>query len=253
MHDWYQAGYTYQDPSNNDTNIANLQAGKVLAQWLGATIKPGVVDVEWKPRIASNKYDGVAIPMTQKPFIPSTAFTQNVNSVCKASKNPTVAVQVLELMNSDPEFYNLLSIGVEGKHWAWDNQAAKVYKAGPNQADYSPGWGWEVGNALLGYYPAQALADQKIWDQTKQQNDAAPVSVMMGYTFNQEPVKTEYASLVAAITEANRDLGAADTGGRANDVAVSLANLNTKAKAAGLDTVLAEAQKQIDAWAATLK
>ncbi len=253
MHQWYLDGYTTKDPSNNDETIANLQAGKVAAQWLGAAMKPGVVDVEWKPRIAGNLYDGVAISMTNTPFIPGSAFTQNVNSICKASKNPDVAMQVLELMNSDQEFYNLLSIGIEGKHWDWDDKAAQVYKAGDAQADYSPGWGWEVGNMMLGYYPNKALADQKIWEVTKKVNDAAPVSVLMGFTFNQEPVKTEYASVVAAITEADRDLGAADTGGRADNVDAALANLIQKAKDAGLDALIAETQKQVDAWAATQK
>jgi putative aldouronate transport system substrate-binding protein len=253
MHEWYLAGYTYKDPSNNDENIANLQAGKVAAQWLGAVMKPGVVDVEWKPRIAGNNYDGVAISMTPKTFIPGSSFTQNVNSICKASKNPTVALQVLELLNSDAEFYNLIAIGIEGKHWVWDDQSLKVYKAGPNQADYSPGWVWEVGNMLLGYYPNKTLAQLKVWEETKKVNDAAPVSVMMGFAFNPEPVKTEYAAVVAAIKEADRDLGAADTGGRATDTPAALANLIKKAKDAGLDKVMAEAQKQVDAWAATQK
>ena len=94
---WYNYfKYYYKDPSNNDDNIANLKAGKVLAQWLGAAMKPGVVDNEWKPRIAGGKYDGVALSMTAKPFIPGTSFTQNVNSVCKASKNPDMAMKVLE-------------------------------------------------------------------------------------------------------------------------------------------------------------
>ena len=253
MHQWFLAGYTYKDPSNNDDNIANLQAGKVLAQWLGAAMKPGVVDMEWKPRIANNKYDGVAIPMTTTPFIPGTSFTQNVNSICKASKNPTVALQVLELMNTDQEFYNLLAIGIEGKHWVWDDKAAQVIKAGPNQADYTPGWGWEVGNTLLGYYPNKTVADAKIWDVTNKENNTAPVSVMMGFAFNQDPVKTEYASVVAAITEADHDLGAADTGGRADNVDAAIANLVKKSTDAGLAAVIAEAQKQIDAWAATQK
>ena len=253
MHQWYLAGYTTKDPGNNDDTIANLQAGKVAVQWLGADMKPGVADMEWKPRIAGNKYDGAAISMTTSPFIPGSAFTQNVNSICKSSKNPDVALQVLELMNTDQEFYNLLSIGIEGKHWVWDDKAAQVYKAGPNQADYTPGWGWEVGNTLLGYYPNKTLADQKIWDVTKKENDTAPVSVMMGFTFNQEPVKSEYASVTAAITEADRDLGAADTGGRAENVDAALANLIQKSKDAGLDKLIAEAQKQVDAWAATQK
>ncbi len=251
MNQWYKAGYTYTDPVNNDDNIANLQAGKVLAQWLGAAMKPGVADVEWKPRIAGNKYDGIAVSMTTTPFIPSTAFTQNVNSICKSSLHPEVAMQVLELMNSDPDFYNLLSLGIEGKHWVWANQASKVYAAGPNQQDYTPGWGWEVGNTLLGYYPDQAAADAKIWDETQQENNTLPVSVIMGFAFNQDPVKTQYANVVAAITAADVDLGAASTGGRSADVNADLANLLAKAKAAGLDDLIAEAQKQVDAWAAT--
>jgi putative aldouronate transport system substrate-binding protein len=156
-------------------------------------------------------------------------------------------------MNSDADFYNLLSLGIEGKHWQWANQASKVYTAGPNQADYTPGWGWEVGNTLLGYYPDQAAADQKIWDETQQENNTLPVSVIMGFTFNQDPVKTQYANVVAAITAADVDLGAASTGGRSANVDADLANLLAKTKAAGLDDLITEAQKQVDAWAATQK
>ena len=147
----------------------------------------------------------------------------------------------------------MLSIGIEGKYWVWDDKGAQIFKAGPNQADYTPGWGWEVGNTLLGYYPNKTLADQKIWDVTKKQNDSASISVLTGFTFNQEPAKTEYANVVAAITEADRDLGAADTGGRADNVDAAVTNLIQKAKDAGLDVLIAEAQKQIDTWAATQK
>ncbi len=35
-------------------------------------------------------------------------------------------MQVLELINTDAEIYNLLARGIEGTHWVWEDEDNKV-------------------------------------------------------------------------------------------------------------------------------
>jgi putative aldouronate transport system substrate-binding protein len=242
MNDWWKAGYTTKDayPDENEPR-ALVKAGKMGALWLGHSTKPGIVPAEWKPMFAR---EGVAFVMNKPPFSSTQNVLQNLNAICKSSKNPTTAVQVLELMNTDVEVFNLLTNGIEGKHWVWVDKAKKLIGPGPDQANWSPGWGWEVGNQTLGYYTDPAMAADDVWKMILDDNASAPKSVLMGFSFDPDPVKTEIAAVSAIVGE----YGEVNAGHLAPDE--FLTEMVTRMKAAGMDKVMQEMQKQIDAWAA---
>jgi putative aldouronate transport system substrate-binding protein len=85
------------------------------------------------------------------------------------------------------------------------------------------------------------------WEETAQINATAAGSCILGFTFNTEPVSTELANINAIVSER---IGAIITG-QVADVDAAIADMNAALEAAGLSTVLAEMQSQIDAWLAT--
>ncbi|OKP70369.1 hypothetical protein A3842_24710 [Paenibacillus sp. P3E] len=82
---------------------------------------------------------------------------------------------------------------------------------------------WEVGNNALTKVWEGTAPD--IWEQTKECNKSATFSKALGFSFDTSPVKTE----VASVSILDEFLG--------------------KLKSAGLGTIIAEKQKQLNAWA----
>ena len=128
------------------------------------------------------------------------------------------------------------------------DKAAKVIKPGPANKDYNPNTDWEFGNQFLAYYIDPEQAKIKAWDETYKLNNESPVSTAMGFNFNPEPVKTEMANVAAVSKELAEPLmnGLVDP-------ATALPNYQKRLEEAGLQKVLDEAQKQLDAWAKTKK
>ena len=153
-------------------------------------------------------------------------------------------MRVLEALNTNVEAYNTLAKGIEGKHWEWADEANKVIKPGPNNADYNPNTDWEFGNQFLAYYIDAKQAEIKAWEATYQLNTESPPSAAMGFNFNAEPVKTELAN-VSAVTG---ELAGPLTSGLV-DPATALPAYLERLEQAGLQTVIDEAQRQLNEWA----
>ena len=83
-----------------------------------------------------------------------------------------------------------------------------------------------------------------IWDQLKSFNDDATISKAMGFTFNAEPVKTEYAACTAVLEQYRCSL---ESG--AMEPEATLKQFNDALYSAGLQTVIDEKQKQLNEWA----
>lgn len=106
--------------------------------------------------------------------------------------------------------------------------------------------GFALGNMYLTYLHKEEPADK--WEAFKKFNDSAKVSPTFGFNFDVDPVKTE----VAAISAISREFYPAIMTGSV-DPNEYLPKAMEKMKAAGLDKVIAEAQKQFDKWKAEKK
>ncbi|WP_338131381.1 DUF3502 domain-containing protein [Cohnella rhizosphaerae] len=80
----------------------------------------------------------------------------------------------------------------------------------------------------------------------KKNNDNGKASGILGFIFNPEPVKTEIAQVSAIQKESNPIL----TTGSMPDFESYYTDLQKRLDAAGMDKIMAEAQKQFDAWKA---
>jgi putative aldouronate transport system substrate-binding protein len=113
---------------------------------------------------------------------------------------------------------------------------------------YNPGSDWMFGNEQNGYYTDPNSVG--VFANIQQANNTAARSVAFGFTFDPTNVKTEIAQ-TNGIAGTAGSLITAFTQGKLNPNA--LAGYITQLKQAGSDAIIAEAQKQLTAWAASHK
>lgn len=239
MHKWYEAGYIRKDADTVTDYNADEKAGKIFAH-----VKSG------KPGKAAelslqHGFNWLQVELT-KPVSTTREMTGSMQAVSKSSKNPERALSFLELFNTDKQLNNLINFGVENKHYV--KKSDNVIDFAPatekgTKSGYNPQTGWMFGNQFINYlFPTE---DPQKWDKFKQFNSSAKASPLLGFNFNAEPVKTELAAIVNIKKQYFPLL---ETGkGDPNEV---LPQMTSKMKAAGLDKVLAEMQKQVDAFKA---
>ncbi len=151
----------------------------------------------------------------------------------------------IDLLFHDKELKNLLSWGIEGVHYK---------KVGENQIDYADGVTpetsgytgmaqWALGGSqFLDYLWVNESPDK--WEKMQEFNDSAVPTEALGWTFNQESVRTEVAACQTVADEFGEAL---------NSGIIDYDELYPRMKAAyetaGIQKIIAEAQKQLDAFA----
>jgi putative aldouronate transport system substrate-binding protein len=99
------------------------------------------------------------------------------------------------------------------------------------------------GNQFLAYFKeGQSITD---WDDTMALNRNAKPSPALGFAFDSVPVQTELASVSAVVKEYELSLSTGSV-----DPARVLPEFLDKLKGAGSERIIAEVQKQLDAWKA---
>ncbi len=245
MRRWYLAGYLPKEKDPDET--ASWKAGK-YALWTHL-IDPRTW--EWEKR--NKGYEFVGKPLTDPVIMTTASVVATLNGVCATSKNPERAMMYLNLINTDVDLYNLMNYGIEGKHWVWVDKAKKLIgmpegKATWQDTGYYPDTLWLYGSNFLAYYTSAPDAENKLWDQIKEVNNKSTPSQALGFTFDRANVQTEIANVNAAATEFCQPVleGKVDTEG-------NLETCIAKVKEAGVDKIIAEMQKQLDAFKAAKK
>ncbi|MDQ0115165.1 ABC transporter substrate-binding protein [Paenibacillus harenae] len=238
MRKWYQAGYISKDAVTVKESTSDILKGGKGAGNL-ATLKPGFDTQE-------TRLTGKAI--TSVELLPPVAKTSTVTNImwgiAKNSKNPEKAMQFLNLMYTDKDVVNLFDWGIEGKHYVKVSENIIDYPQGVDAASvgYS-GMGWLFGNQFLSYIFKGD--DENLWEKMKEFNNSAIKSKALGFTFDSTPVKTEFAAVSNVLTQYRIALECG-----ALDPDKMLPEFIAKLKDAGIDKIIAEKQKQLDAWAA---
>ncbi|WP_424768186.1 ABC transporter substrate-binding protein [Paenibacillus sp. sgz302251] len=229
---WYQAGYIMPDAATTqEGNNSLVKAGKGFSYL--SNMKPGFEAQEK----TLNGYEMVAARLTN-PISTSDAGTGFMMSIPKNTQDPDRAAQLLNLLYTDKDIANLIANGIEGKHYVdAGNGQIKAPEGGSNYVFNQ----WQVGNNALAKVWEGTAPD--IWEQTKVFNKSATFSKALGFSFDSSPVKTE----VAAVANVNNQYKAGLESGTIDPA--KLDEFISKLKAAGLDKIIAEKQKQLDQWA----
>jgi putative aldouronate transport system substrate-binding protein len=239
---WVDAGFFSSNPPTADEAQANFRAGLYAMDY--HVEKPGN-DVEAQTAYG---WEFESKNLTDPLILDTAGVTATLNGICKTSQHPQEAMRVLELFNTDPEVYNLLSRGIEGVHWEWKDQANLVigYPEGvtAETSGYDPNTDWMFGNQFNAYYRDEKQVGA--WEKTKEMNDTAFPSVALGFVVDREPIQTEIAQTSALLEELGDPIA---NGFVAYDEAAPdlLARLNE----AGAPKIIEEVQRQLNEWAAS--
>ena len=160
----------------------------------------------------------------------------SMNAISANSNYKAEALKVLQLMNTDAKFRNMCAFGTEGNFMQYEEDGT-VTKLRDD-------WVWPTYTQGTFFILAtQSDGDPDAWNQVKEQNEAATASTCLGFVFDPEPVQNEIANVNSAWEKYNNDLL---TG--AIDPETTVPTIIDELNAAGLQTVIDEAQKQLDAF-----
>ncbi len=232
LHEWFQKGYIRSDIASVMSDTSDYDMGK-YAVWT-AQYKPGA-DATYEKKFGRPV---VAVPITPN-LLESKAGLDTMIGVSKQSKYPEKAVQLIELVNTDKELYNLICFGIEGKHYTKTGENRIEQISGSN---YAPDASWKFGSEFNAYL--QPGQDDDVWEQTKSFNDAGKESLLLGFAPNTDPIVNEIAQCEAIIGEYKVWNNGAE------DPMNYQAELVERLKSAGIEKVRDELQKQIDEWLA---
>lgn len=228
---WYEAGYF-----GNDILTAQPDYKTICVKFL-STYKPGVEEDE----ATSFGCEVIAIPLGESVRYTSWDLS-TLNAISATSKHPEEALQFLDLLYSDPELFNALIYGIEGKHYnkTGENRVELIENSG-----YVISSGWEFGNQFNQWLMPTQPDD--LWEQTKQINETADKSVAYGFVFDHANVRTEVANCRAVYEEYWMALLLGLFG---EDSEAAYQEFLDKLETAGASKIIEEKQRQLDEWQA---
>lgn len=229
MRKWYKAGYILEDAASL-TEVGDIEeSGRWFA---GSSAYDPLVSSRTSNQLG---YDVQIIPIKQ-PFITKKNAEFHQYAISATSRNPERAMMFLELLNTDKYLYNLLVYGIEGIHY--QKLSGNIVEPRGNSYYVQP---YTFGNMKLEYYlpfyPKTIEKDYRAF------NAAAIRSPLLRFYFNPEPVKLEIEKVTEVTEECEGPLFVG-----AVEPEEYLPKVIEKYKAAGLDKVMAEQQRQLDAW-----
>jgi putative aldouronate transport system substrate-binding protein len=241
--EWYLAGYAPTDLLAPDEIDRGWSAGQYAMRGMAGVVKPGG-DAE---NLARWGVPTVSHAIAE-PLLTTAGTTATLTGISSTTRQPELAMQYLELINTDPEFYNLLCKGIEGTHWEWEDESRLLIRPAGGAENFSEvGWNpntdWMFGNVFNSYYSSEAQVGA--WPETAELNRGARPSPVLGFTFNRTPVELELASLSAVTAELFEPI----VNGLV-DPAEAIPAFNQSLRDAGIERVRDEMQAQIEAWLA---
>ena len=236
-YDWAQKGLIMPDASTSTENANSLiGAGKGFGRFTNT--KPGI-EKEMEKEVGKE----VVVLEMVKPYT-TTTRVDIVWYVPHNSEKPERAVQVLNEIYTNPDLANLFINGLEGKHYEFVDKEKGIvnYPEGVNASNTgytSLPWAWP--NETISYI-WEGL-DSDIWDQIQEFNKDATVSPAKGFAWDNTEVQNEVTACANVVAKYGPALECGSL-----DPETTIPKFLDELKAAGADTIIAEKQKQLDAW-----
>lgn len=240
--DWFTKKYIRQDVvgATDTNNFIGKKDG--LPFW----------DAVWTPYLADNltaKYgmEIITIPYYDEYFI-GKDNSAGGTSIMANSENKEAAMQVLNILNSDKELYNMLVYGIEGEHYTKVNEDRIETVSPTGQATANDKYGlykWIVGNTQLAYDHQLEPEGYKAW-VFEEVNTSDWRSQLMGFTPDTTNISNEISQVEAVHGEFYDSL----MSGAYDNWEELYAEWKQKLELAGDAKICAELQKQLDEFLA---
>jgi putative aldouronate transport system substrate-binding protein len=236
--EYYLKGYI------NPAATTNTQA---MSQTWTDTMKSGKWAVGIYPYYPGFEYTETAtygykcvVKPVQAGIISTTSSRGAMNAISTTSKNPDLAMKVLYLINTDATFRTMLTYGLEGVHYTKGENGKIAFTEEKN--NYAV---WAAGLGPITLLPLQEGQPDNLYTEVFPAFNNAEAVPILGFSIDQEPIKTQLAALNNIQTQYEVPLftGAADP-------AVVLPEFVAQLKANGLDDVLKEVNAQLQAFLA---
>lgn len=236
MREYYKAGYISPLMANaktmNDQHVAAQDTAKYA---IGTqSYSPG-----YEFQAGPHRKIEVVFKPAHTAIISTTSARGAMHAISSASKNPDRALMFLNLLNTDATLFTLLEYGIEGKHYKKESDGRVTFDEGM-RSSYNP---WRAGMGKLSNLPVLSNEPANLWELFDKFNSEAKPVPILGWAFDQEPVKNEIAALGNIAAEYRDALNAG-----AVDPATKLPEYISKLKANGMDKVVAEANSQLKAF-----
>lgn len=247
MRKWFQAGYVNKDSLTPGLDAwKKFQAGKAFAlvgdMDILADMTIGTAAISPNGSLKAGR-EMLQIPLNIDR-LQTGKMTATMQSISKTSKDPERAMMLLNLFFKDKNLLTLFNFGVEGKHYVLkDGQIALPEGKTIDNVGFYHDIMWQIGNQMLNY--TRVGEDPKKYENYEKFNAmiSSNPSRMFGFIFDPEPVKNE----IIAIDTAQKAFADGIKSGQL-DPEENIPKMLEKQKQAGADKVIAEAQKQLNAW-----
>lgn len=167
---------------------------------------------------------------------------RNSNGVSATTPHPEAGIQFLNWVFSDQANFDLVQSGIEGVHWKNTGDHKKdILATTDNGAPVYELANWLLGHVEFNRYPSN-IEDGRLERRTTIAEDAIN-SVTIGFNFDPTNVASEYANSMAELKTSIYPLMYGVV-----DYDKGFPNALQNMKAAGLDAVVAEYDKQFQEW-----
>lgn len=231
----YERGYIPEDVLSSSWSSWNtMLTGDFI--WVDGCQLWGTEEV-WDQRIPGTTLDTIYLNPDATSFRPSSF--RNDTAVSSTSTHPAEAVKFMEWVYSSQENYDLMVYGVEGL--TWENTGEGTYKK--LIPDFEFNADWMIGNMKYERYEVGTY--DKFIEIMGEEKPDAENSVVLNFVFDPTNVATEYANCLAEVEA------------RIYPIKLGIISYEegyedalAKLKAAGIDKVVEEYQRQLDEYLA---
>ncbi|KNY27817.1 ABC transporter substrate-binding protein [Pseudobacteroides cellulosolvens] len=242
---WYQKGYINKDVATLQDSTPIKKAKKVFA-WTDQ-LKPGKAD-ELKAQFGYDLVQANAWKDVQY-YTTTPDLTNSQLVIPRTSGDPERAMMFINLLFSDKEIKNLLSWGIENKHYKkiGDNQIDFADNVNADNSGYYGLAQWSMGGSqFLDYLWASESPDK--WQKMKEFNDSAKPMKIVGWTYDSSNVKSEMAALAPIGQNQGKPLSSGLV-----DYDTYYPKMKASLEKAGIQKVIDDCQKSVDAFVAGSK
>lgn len=223
LNQWYEEGIINADASTL-AEAPDYRMSFTAQGWSSAA------KTTWGPNMG---VEAVAA-QTGDTIVSNDTVRGSLNAIYAGSKNPEKALEFLQLINMDSYVRDAFYYGLEGENFQYVDGEIEKLNSEWSMAGYTQGTFFNI-TKLTG-------TDFNQWDEVKELNANAKPSVLLGFSFDTSNIETELANCRAVYEKYRSELL---TGSREPNELVN--KLSEELDAAGFQTIMTEAQTQINA------
>jgi putative aldouronate transport system substrate-binding protein len=243
IRDWYNKGYLPSDMATSTATSTELfSAGRLFCTWGGYGGRPsGKMMSQLSGRNMNAKWIA--------PFYMTTADAGLATAISSTSKVPEAAMKFINLVYTDEFIINTMLLGIENRDYVKVDEHHWKFPEGldQNTVPYTN----FITTGVLGSESIQYIQETMDYEEVLfkiEQNKTANRSPYFGFVFDPATVQNELTALQNVYSQYMPGLVCGSL-----DPNTTIPELVNALKTAGIDTVIAAKQKQLDAWIAANK